>query len=146
MAMDKKIWVALAVLVVLAVGAWALTSTKSDSKTSSNSASTAQTESTQNDGRQTSDSTTQTPASATNKVQITGFAFSPNTITVKVGDTVTWENMDSAAHTVTSSSAEGPKSGTLQQGQSYSYKFTQAGTYNYACKFHPSMVGSVTVQ
>ena len=144
--MDKKIWVALAVLVVLAIGAWALTSTKSDNKTSTNDSSTAQTDSSQNSGDQTGANSTQTPASDTNKVQITGFTFTPNNITVKVGDTVTWENMDSTAHTVTSSLANGPKSGTLQKGQSYSFKFTQAGTYNYACKFHPSMVGSVTVQ
>lgn len=67
-------------------------------------------------------------------------------LVVKVGDTVRWTNHDSAPHTVTTTKA--PKdfdSGTLEQGDSWSYTFTKAGTYEYYCAVHPDMVGSVKV-
>jgi plastocyanin len=99
-------------------------------------------------GSSSSDSgaSTSSPA-ATNSVEIKDFAFSPANITVKVGDTVTWTNKDSAAHTVTadSGSSDGPNSGNLAQGDTYSFKFTKAATYIYHCAIHPSMQGSVTV-
>lgn len=143
--MDKKIWAALAILVVLAVGAWVITSSKSD--TNKTDEGTSQTQSTDTTPTNSGSSQSNDASSEqTNKVDITNFSFSPSSLTVKVGDTVTWENMDSTAHTVTGVSADGPNSGTLQKGQSYSFQFTKAGTYKYACKFHPSMTGTITVQ
>jgi plastocyanin len=83
---------------------------------------------------------------STDKVQISGFAFSPKNITVKKGTTVTWTNKDSAVHNVTESdSQDGPKSGSLSQGQSYSFTYNSAGTFNYECTIHPGMTGTVTV-
>jgi plastocyanin len=82
---------------------------------------------------------------ATNIVAIQNFAFSPATITVKVGTKVTWTNKDSAAHTVTGDSNDGPASGTLAQGASYSFTFSKAGTFSYACSIHPNMKGTVVV-
>lgn len=81
----------------------------------------------------------------TNTVSIQNFAFSPATIKVKVGTKVTWTNKDSAAHTVTGDSSDGPASGTLAQDATYSFTFTKAGTFNYACSIHPSMKGTVIV-
>jgi copper binding plastocyanin/azurin family protein len=40
---------------------------------------------------------------------------------------------------------DGLNSKTLKKGQSYTFKFTKAGTYDYKCVFHPSMKGSVKV-
>ena len=80
-------------------------------------------------------------------VDIKNYTFSPASITVSPGDTVTWTNEDTAPHTVTVTS--GPvmfASPTLQQGQTFSYTFTQAGTYSYYCAVHPDMKASVTVQ
>ncbi len=82
---------------------------------------------------------------ATVDVAISGFAFSPSSVQINVGDTVRWTNSDSAAHTVTSdTSAFG--SGTLSQNQTFSFTFTSAGTFPYHCGFHPGMTGSVSVQ
>ncbi|MFL6022765.1 MAG: cupredoxin family copper-binding protein [Marmoricola sp.] len=83
---------------------------------------------------------------ATKSVMIENYAFSPAALTVEVGDTVTWTNMDEAPHTVTVSS--GPvkfASPTLQKGQTFTYTFTKAGTYSYYCAVHPDMKATVTV-
>lgn len=77
--------------------------------------------------------------------QPSSYAFSPKTISVSVGDTVTWDNRSSASegHTVT---GDGLDSGTLKQGDDYSFKFRKAGTFKYLCEFHPSMKGTVKVK
>ncbi len=90
-------------------------------------------------------SSSSAPAAGASAVTIAGFAFSPANITVKVGTKVTWTNTDSVSHNVISDSSNGPKSGTLGKGDSYSFTFDKAGTYTYICSFHPYMKGSVTV-
>jgi plastocyanin/phosphatidylethanolamine-binding protein (PEBP) family uncharacterized protein len=85
---------------------------------------------------------TRTPAP--NTVVIQNFAFVPATITISVGQTVTWVNGDSAPHTSTSDTGLWD-SGTLAQGASFSRTFTTAGTFDYHCTFHPGMVGTVIV-
>lgn len=85
-------------------------------------------------------------SSASNTVEITNFMFSPASITVKKGTTVTWTNKDSAAHTVTESDSQtGPSSDSLATGKSYSFTYTSAGTFKYKCNFHPDMQGTVVV-
>jgi amicyanin len=86
-------------------------------------------------------------ASTTNQVTISNYAFSPATITVKAGTKVTWTNQDSVQHTVTmdDSDAAGPKSELLSKGDSYSYTFTKAGTYEYHCTPHTYMKAKVVV-
>jgi amicyanin len=86
-------------------------------------------------------------ASATKTVEIMDYKYSPATLTVKVGDTVTWTNHDSAPHDVTIT--EGPekfKSPTLKKGESFSYTFEKAGKYSYYCSIHPDMKASVTAE
>jgi plastocyanin len=84
------------------------------------------------------------PAVSANAVAIQGFAFSPASITVKVGTTVTWTNRDTDAHTVTAN--PGPfKSKTLDTGGTFSYTFTTAGTFDYLCTIHPFMTAKVVV-
>jgi len=81
---------------------------------------------------------------ATVDVDIQGFAFSPGDLTITTGTTVRWTNLDGVAHTSTSDGA-GWDSGSLANGQDYSFTFTTAGSYPYHCTFHPSMTATVTV-
>jgi plastocyanin len=85
---------------------------------------------------------------------LTTDAFSPNPIQVSVGNTVTWTNNDSQPHTVTSGSNGQPDnkfnsspnfSPLLNQGQTFSFTFTEAGDYPYFCMLHPNMAGTVNV-
>lgn len=80
-----------------------------------------------------------------NAVLIASFAFSPSSLTVKVGDTVTWTNNDSASHTVVADDGSF-KSADLGQGASYQFTFKTAGAYTYKCSIHPSMTGTIVVQ
>jgi amicyanin len=82
---------------------------------------------------------------AMHQVDIVDFAFSPATITVNVGDSVTWTNSDAVVHTATSTSGAFD-SGDLDQDESYTLTFSQAGTYEYLCTPHPEMTGRVIVQ
>jgi plastocyanin len=79
------------------------------------------------------------------KVNISRFAFDPPTVTIKVGDTVTWTNQDAAVHTVAAADNSWT-SADLAKGASYSHTFTSAGTFAYICGVHHSMKGTVVVQ
>ena len=70
--------------------------------------------------------------------------FLPEDLTINVGDTVTWTNNDDSPHTVTADDDEF-NSGNLAEGATWSYIFTEAGTYDYHCNYHGSMTGSVSV-
>lgn len=76
---------------------------------------------------------------------IAGFAFSPATITAKVGDVVSWTNNDSAPHTATVKSDATCTTEDLANGASGGIVFNTAGSYDYFCKIHPSMTGKVEV-
>lgn len=78
-------------------------------------------------------------------INISSFQFDPATITIKVGEKVTWTNQDSVDHTVVADD-NGWASDNLGKGVSYSHIFDKAGTYTYHCGVHPSMKGSVIVQ
>jgi plastocyanin len=81
---------------------------------------------------------------ASSSVTIKGFAFSPAAITVKVGTTVTWTNMDQDAHTVTAKDGSFG-SQALDTSASYKFTFTKPGTYDYLCTIHPFMTATVVV-
>jgi plastocyanin len=76
---------------------------------------------------------------------IAGFAFDPPTITAGVGDVVTWTNNDSAPHTATMASDATCTTETLGNGASGSIMFNVAGSYDYFCKIHSQMTGTVEV-
>ena len=80
-------------------------------------------------------------------VNISGFAFKPNSLTIHVGDTVKWTNMDGATHTTTSDSGDPASwnSGPLVTNATFSFTFTTPGTYTYHCMIHPFMTGTITV-
>jgi predicted lipoprotein with Yx(FWY)xxD motif/plastocyanin len=84
-----------------------------------------------------------TAAGKTVNVAIKDFSFG-EPLTVPVGTTVVWKNEDSAAHTVTASD-KSFDSGSINQGGTFSFTFTKAGTFDYTCQFHPNMKGTVTV-
>ena len=84
--------------------------------------------------------------SAAVTVDIQGYKFSPATITIKKGTTVTWTNQDSAPHTVTSTSGSELASDTLSKGGAYSHTFDKAGTFDYHCTVHPNMKAKVIVE
>jgi plastocyanin len=73
------------------------------------------------------------------------FAFSPATLTVKVGTKVTWTNKDQVTHTVTADQGAF-NSGLLPSGNSFSFTFTTAGTFSYHCNIHHSMTATIVVQ
>lgn len=77
-------------------------------------------------------------------VEIKNFAFSPATITVPKGTTVTWVQNDGAPHTVTADD-NSFDSGSLAKGQTFSYTFNKAGTFDYFCIFHPNMKAKIIV-
>ena len=77
-------------------------------------------------------------------VAISGFTFSPGTVTVDVGDSVTWTNSDAQAHTATSGSDW--NTGDISGGDSASITFRTAGTFDYICAIHPTMTGTVVVR
>jgi plastocyanin len=89
---------------------------------------------------------TNTPSTPiANEIVIQGMTFNPSSLTVAVGTKVTWRNLDSVSHTVTSDSNLFD-SGNMGNNASYSYTFTAAGTYSYHCRIHPSMTATVIVQ
>ena len=63
---------------------------------------------------------------------------------MKAGTTVTWINHDDDAHTVTST-ANAFRSPGLDTDETFSFTFTQPGTYEYFCTLHPLMTGKVVV-
>ena len=80
----------------------------------------------------------------------TNECYIPASVSINVGDTVSWPNEDTAAHTVTAgSAADGPSgafdSSLLIAGGVYEHTFDSAGSYDYYCMVHPWMVGDVQV-
>ena len=80
---------------------------------------------------------------------ISGFQL--QTLSISVGDTITWTNQDNAPHTVShglSPDVESSpmfQSGNFSKDGTFSHTFDTAGTFAYFCEVHPSMVGSITV-
>jgi len=100
----------------------------------------------------TSATVTNALGSSTPGCEDTNSCFDPNPVTIAMGGTVTWENVDNAAHTVTSGSpADGPdgvfdSSLIMAGGATFSHTFDDVGTYDYFCMVHPWMQGSVIVE
>ena len=84
-------------------------------------------------------------AQRTDKVAIVDFQFKPAAVEVPVGSTVTWTNEDGFAHTATAND-KSFDTGNLDKGQAGTAKFEKAGTFEYFCAIHNSMVGTVVVK
>jgi plastocyanin len=84
-------------------------------------------------------------AAADTGVTISDFQFAPASVTIDVGDTVTWTNDGPTAHSATGDDG-GFDTGIFEAGQSRSATFDQAGTFAYFCTPHPNMRGTITVR
>jgi plastocyanin len=78
-------------------------------------------------------------------VEIANFMFTPMTLTVSVGTTVTWKFDDSTAHTVAADD-KSFISPPMSNGQTYTHTFSTAGTVKYHCSIHPFMTGVIVVK
>ena len=149
--MNKNVAIAIAVILILLVGGWFLMRTKqqvtpvtSDIPVSTPAA-----------AESTSPAASEGAAMSKNEtsVKISSDGFFPKSITIKVGDTVTWMNKDTADHQVSSDPHPTHtlfpilnKIGLIKAGDKKSLQFTTAGTFTYHDHLNPSLTGSVTVQ
>ena len=78
--------------------------------------------------------------------------YNPSPLSVPVGTTVTWINNDNTGHTVTQGNPSGNTppngfdSGILAPGRTFTHTFGTAGTIQYYCTLHPTMLGEVIVK
>jgi plastocyanin len=84
-------------------------------------------------------------AQDSNAVVIKNFMFSPMSLAIKAGSTVTWKNLDGEPHVVVSDSGLF-RSGALDQNDTYQFKFDKPGVYKILCGIHPYMKETITVQ
>jgi LPXTG-motif cell wall-anchored protein len=75
---------------------------------------------------------------------ISDYMYSPSSLTIHVGDTVTWKNNGPSGHTATARNSSFD-TGLLKKGQSASHTFEHAGTFSYYCMVHPFMHGTIVV-
>ena len=84
-------------------------------------------------------------AAADTGVTISDFQFAPTSVTIDVGDTVTWTTDGPTPHSATADDGSFD-TGIFEAGQSRSETFDQAGTFAYFCTPHPNMRGTITVR
>jgi amicyanin len=78
-------------------------------------------------------------------VRIDNFKFTPPTLVVTAGATVTWTNADDSPHTVREIDGKF-KSAALDTDDTYSQTFAEPGEYGYICSIHPYMAGKIVVK
>jgi plastocyanin len=83
-------------------------------------------------------------AQESNAVVIKNFMFSPMSLTVKAGSTVTWKNLDGEPHAVVNDAGLF-HSGPLDQNDTFQFRFDKPGVYNVFCGIHPYMKETITV-
>lgn len=81
----------------------------------------------------------------THIVEIKGFKYSPEILTVSVGDTVRWINLDTAPHTATAGNGSW-NSGKLKRGEGWTLTATEIGETRYICIYHPVMKGTLIIK
>jgi amicyanin len=138
---QKKLMFAIVVVAIVIVGGViAAGGNKKDDKMAANT------------GTSTATSDSKAPdtskAVATMAIEIKDYMFGPAVTKVKVGDTITWTNQDAVRHNIVAdkSSADAPNGPLFARGETFSFKFTKAGTYTYHCDPHPYMHGTVVVE
>lgn len=91
------------------------------------------------------------PAGSAGEAQVTmqDVSFQPQELNVQPGATITWTNEDDFAHTVTAGTRANPSglfdSGNVAAGDTFSFTFEEAGTYEYFCSLHDGMRGVIVV-
>jgi len=84
------------------------------------------------------------PITTAAEVRVDNFTFSPPTLTVTAGTTVTWVNGDDIPHTIAAKDRSF-RSKTLDTDGRFSFTFMTPGQYDYFCSLHPHMVGRIVV-
>ncbi|MCX7899409.1 MAG: cupredoxin domain-containing protein [Methylocystis sp.] len=82
-------------------------------------------------------------AGATARITIDNLDYGPAAVTVRVGDTVEWINMDIVEHT--STAREGAFDVATPKGKPARWRATKIGEFAYFCRFHPNMTGVIRV-
>ena len=77
-------------------------------------------------------------------VNIDDFAYEPKRLEVKVGTEVTWVNQDNTPHTVTADD-DAFESKRLGEGDEFSNRVTDEGSYKYHCEIHGEDRMSATI-
>ena len=80
-----------------------------------------------------------------NSISIFNLQFSPASLSVDKGTTVTWTNNETTNHIIKADDGFF-ESGNLSKGKTFQKKFDTAGTYSYYCSIHPTMTGKIIVQ
>jgi plastocyanin len=97
-------------------------------------------------GREATASSQGAPAAAAGTaIKLVNMAFDPATVTIPAGTKITWTNTDPVAHTATAVGGAF-NSGNLAPGQSFTFTFDKAGTFDYHCLYHPYMKGTIIVK
>lgn len=86
-----------------------------------------------------------TALAAHHNVRIQSMRFSPNMLTIKAGDTITFENRDAMEHTATAADKSWT-TGNLRRGKSASLTFPDKGEFKYICRWHSEMTGTIIVE
>jgi plastocyanin len=98
-----------------------------------------------NNPSSTSSSSQNPPPAQSNTVTMINISFSPSTLTVSKGTTVTWQNNEGVTHTSTSDTGVWD-TGNIEAGTSKTVTFPSAGSFNYHCTINASMTGTIIVQ
>ena len=86
-------------------------------------------------------------AAEAREVDIANYKFTPGSITIPAGTTVTWVNHDEEVHTVTAGDEpKSFKSTGLDTDDKFSFTFAKPGSYSYFCSIHPYMTAKIVVQ
>ena len=138
-------WLLLSLVFILALSVLAVSCGSTTTTTTAGGASSSTTVGASSSTTGATTASTQSTGAGGAQVTIQGFAFAPASVTIKVGESVTWTNQDSPNHTVVADNGEFT-SDSLATGATFSFTFSKAGTYPYHCSIHPSMKGTVVVQ
>lgn len=84
-------------------------------------------------------------AQESNVVLVKNFTFSPMSLTIKAGSTVTWKNLDGEPHSIVNDAGLF-RSSALDQDDTFQFKFDKPGVYKIFCGIHPNMKETITVQ
>jgi plastocyanin len=79
-------------------------------------------------------------------VDMKNITFSPKDVTLKVGQTIKWVNLDTVQHNVVADTGADFKSDTFGQNGTFEWTAVKPGKVTYECTLHPGMVGTITVR
>lgn len=122
------IWIVVAVVITIAIVGGIIAYISSQTQTNNNAT-----------------NTTNIQGATQGTVTIQNFNFSPSTIVINKGDTVTWQNSDAATHHIVADDGSFDL-GDVANGATSKHTFDTTGTYAYHCSIHPEMKGTVVVK